>query len=381
MNFPQTIILDASSSLHKAAVTASIDLAAAALEKGALVAIPTETVYGLAGNAFDDLAVAKIFAAKERPSFDPLIVHVAADATLENLNSRKIIQLNSMTAAQISCTRQLISRFWPGPLTILFPKGDKIPDLVTSGLPTVAVRAPSHDITQQLLSRINFPLAAPSANRFGRISPTSAQDVVEELSGRIEFVLDGGACSVGLESTIVTITEVGQACILRPGGTSLEQLALCLGTAFVSREQDNGPQKKDATPPLVAPGTLASHYAPRTPAFLLNSPAENWTGDFEGREHQHKNIGVLLLFGKAERISAAFRADLNIKKVLSLSDQQPPNDLEASRNLFGYLRQLDHCDADAIIIEQPIQPRHGLWLAINDRLVRAVFRVFRGNTT
>ena len=183
-------------------------LAVDCLRSGDIVGMPTETVYGLAGNAFDANAVAKIFAAKERPSFDPLIVHVAKDlSSVAKLGLAKIIHPQSMTPSMIRITDALIQKFWPGPLTIILPKHSKIPDLVTSGLDRVGVRMPAHELAQQLLKATGLPLAAPSANRFGRISPTTAQHVAEELGTKIKYIVDGGSCTVGIESTVVTVDE------------------------------------------------------------------------------------------------------------------------------------------------------------------------------
>lgn len=205
-------------------------LAVEALRLGNIIGMPTETVYGLAGNAFDADAVAKIFSAKERPSFDPLIVHVADDLnSVTKLGSANIIAPESMTPSMIKITDALIQKFWPGPLTIILPKNRKIPDLVTSGLDQVGVRMPAHEVAQKLLKACGLPLAAPSANRFGRISPTTALHVAEELGTKIPYIVDGGSCTIGIESTVITVDD-DCVWLLRPGIISVLELAACAGS-------------------------------------------------------------------------------------------------------------------------------------------------------
>ncbi len=294
--------------------------AAAFLTAGELVAIPTETVYGLAATALDSVAVAKIFAAKERPSFDPLIVHVA-----------DVAAARALTSAWSDSAERLARTFWPGPLTLVLPKSNQIPDLVTSGLPSVALRIPNHPVALALLEAVGQPLAAPSANRFGRISPTTADHVDEQLGERIAATLDGGPCSVGVESTVLGWDP--DPILLRPGGIPLEALEAVLGPILLPSEQ---------TYQRHAPGRLPQHYAPRTP-LLLNS---NLVGP---------RIGLLAFqrsrpgFGQVEVLSG----DLT----------------EAAAQLFAALRRLDAAGLDAIVADAV--PEIGLGRAIMDRLRRA----------
>ncbi|MBU6340897.1 MAG: threonylcarbamoyl-AMP synthase [Bacteroidetes bacterium] len=295
------------------------------------VAIPTETVYGLAANALSDKAVARIFEVKNRPSFDPLIVHVASwDQAVEHIDTYP------------SAAVRLAQVFWPGPLTLLLPKKAHIPDLVTSGLPRVALRAPLHPLTQALLQQGGFPLAAPSANPFGYISPTSAQHVQQQLDGFIPYILDGGNCSVGVESTIVG-WEGPDAVVYRLGGLSVESLESEIGPLKVRLNQSSDP---------AAPGMLKSHYAPRKPLFLGNLAQLV-------ESHWQEKAGVLSLkpiAGLPPQMEAFYLSETG-------------NLQEAARNLFHGLRVLDASDV-TLILAEPV-PAEGLGLAINDRLRRA----------
>lgn len=297
------------------------------LTQGELVAIPTETVYGLAGNALDAKAVAKIFEVKERPTFDPLIVHVADIAQAQRYTKKFPTQASA-----------LAERFWPGPLTLLLQKKEIIPDLVTSGLDTVGIRCPDHALTRQLLSSIEFPLAAPSANPFGYVSPTRPEHVNDQLGKRISYILDGGPCTVGIESTIVGF-EDQQPVNYRMGGLSVEAIESVVGTVTVKLHSSSQPQ---------APGQLKSHYAPRK---------EIKVGDIrELLANAPKKTGVL---------SYQTNFDVAYQRVLS-----PAGDLsEAAQNLFSALRELDQADIDLIVAEWV--PDQGLGRAINDRLRRA----------
>lgn len=308
-----------------------VETAAAALRAGRLVGMPTETVYGLAADALDAQAVLRVFAAKGRPSFDPLIVHVA-DAQ------------QAWTVAEPSPrARRLAERFWPGPLTLVLPRRPCIPDVVTSGLDTVGVRCPDHPLALALIRAAGRPLAAPSANRFGRISPTTAAHVREQLGEAIAGVVDGGACRVGVESTVLLPDPV--PVILRPGGVTREALAAFLAepVAVAGREQ-----RADHLP-AQAPGMLASHYAPRAPLTLREGPWPTAAG-----------IGRL-----------AFREPPppgGPAAVLSASGDLA----EAAANLFAHLRRLDADGVAGIVAE--LAPAEGLGLAINDRLLRAAGR-------
>ncbi|WP_299848323.1 L-threonylcarbamoyladenylate synthase [uncultured Roseovarius sp.] len=289
------------------------------LRKGELVAFPTETVYGLGGDARNDLAVARIFAAKGRPRFNPLIVHVNSISAVQKL-------VEWPEQADI-----LAQAFWPGPLTLVLPlkPGSGLSPLVTADLPTLAVRVPAHPVAQSLLAAFDGPVAAPSANPSGRISPTTAAHVMAGLSGRISAVLDGGPCEVGVESTILGLADAPT--LLRPGGLPVEALEAALHGPVARHSSDD---------PLTAPGQMASHYAPDA-RVRLNAA--------ETRKDE-----VLLGFGPVE-------ADLNLS---------PAGDLtEAAANLFHHLHALDAMDAAGIAVS-PI-PEHGLGRAINDRLRRA----------
>jgi len=303
----------------------------ALLESGKLVAIPTETVYGLAGNALDVAAVAKIFEAKNRPHFDPLIVHVPDVDSV-----KKYVEEIPIQAAQ------LIKDYWPGPLTVLLKRKNNVPDLVTSGLDRVGIRCPRHELSLMLLQSLSFPLAAPSANPFGYVSPTTPQHVNEQLGDKIDYILDGGECNVGIESTIIGF-ENDKPIIYRVGGLSVEKIEIIIGDVDVRINSVSNPQ---------APGQLQSHYAPRKTLKIGN--IENLLKENEG-----KAIGVLSFQKKY------FSASIESQIILSSK-----GDLnEAAQKLFSALRELDKTDVDFIITEEV--PDFGLGRAINDRLRRA----------
>ncbi len=331
--------------------------AAALLSRGELVGVPTETVYGLAADALDAAAVARIFAAKERPTFDPLIVHVAAArGRLAALEEDGVVAAGALAPSGRERAETLMAAFWPGPLTLVLPRGPRVPDLVASGLPTVAVRVPRHPVAQALLERAGRPLAAPSANRFGRISPTCAQDVEDELHDRVAMILDGGRCPIGVESTVVAVAPDGALTLLRPGGTPVEEIARAVGVT---------PSRPTETGEAAAPGMLPSHYAPRAKVVLLDGPLPD---DAAARfQRRGQRLGVLAQAGDA----AALRARLGVDEVRVLS---PTGDeAEAARNLFAALRALDEAGVDPILAELPPDAR-GLRHAIRDRLVRAAAR-------
>lgn len=322
--------------------------AAAALRAGEVVGMPTETVYGLAGTATDARAVAKIFATKERPTFDPLIVHVAPEMSLEGI-----------VASVPTRARTLMDAFWPGPLTLVLPRGNRIPDLVTSGLPSVAVRMPRHPVAQALIREAGVPLAAPSANRFGRISPTSAADVQSELGDRIGLILDGGRCELGLESTVLAL-EGERALLLRPGGVPKSAIEQALGIEVLPAPKVEGP--------AASPGMLASHYAPRKPMTLLDAPLERAT--FPAA--LPRIIGVLAQSGDAEQRARELSQRLGVTvRVQVLSASGDPG--EAARRLFASMRALDGSDAELLFAE-PCPTEEGLGHAIADRLRRACAR-------
>jgi len=301
------------------------------LEQGKIVAIPTETVYGLAANGLNTDSVAEIFRIKKRPSFDPLILHTYSFDCLTNFVTSIPEQ-----------ARLLAETFWPGPLTLVLPKKDIVPDLVTSGLDRVAVRVPNHPLTLQLLRSLSFPLAAPSANPFGYISPTRAQHVADQLGDDIEYILDGGPCDIGVESTIVG-WEDGNAIILRVGGLSVEAIEKVIGKVQVQAVSSSTP---------AAPGMLKSHYAPGIPMVAGNI-------DDLLQEHTGKKIAVLS-FQKAYP---------QVYKNVILSENH--STIEAAKYLFSAMRELDQCGAEIILTE--FVPEEGLGKAINDRLRRASF--------
>jgi len=339
--------------------------AADALLRGELVGMPTETVYGLAANAFDASAVARIFAAKDRPSFDPLIVHVVRPAgplereVLSGLADEGIVEVSRLPQLARERADVLLRRFWPGPLTLILPRGRKIPDLVTSGLDTVAIRMPSHPVAQALLKVAAVPLAAPSANRFGRISPTTAAHVVQELGDRIGIVLDGGASAVGVESTVVAIAKDGTLTLLRPGGVSVEAIE-----ATASVRLGKGAVTAPPGVPAASPGLSAVHYAPRTPLHLLPGPPS-----LPPDATCVGLIGVFASSAEAAGAAAGIEKRYGVPVVLrALTDR---SDLEeAARNLFTLLRELDAGDV-SVILAAPPEGNEGLALAIADRLRRA----------
>lgn len=306
-----------------------IEKAVALLRAGEVVGMPTETVYGLAADALRPEAAARIFAAKQRPLFDPLIVH-AADRT----------GADACVAEWNPSAEALAAAFWPGPLTLVLPKRETIPDLVTSGLPFVAVRIPAHPVAAALLRAFGGPLAAPSANRFGRVSPTTAAAVREELGDAVPLVLDGGPCAVGLESTIVAFPE-GRPVLLRAGGISVEALEKAVGPVSL--------EKKDKTA-AAAPGQLPQHYAPRTPLRLVASPADIPAADRPGTGLLGWGALDVTGFAQVENLSAT------------------EDFTEAASRLFAALRALDGTvDGIAAIL----LPERDLGRAINDRLRRA----------
>jgi L-threonylcarbamoyladenylate synthase len=322
----------------------AVQQAVSLLEKGEVVALPTETVYGLAADAFNAEAVARIFAVKERPSFDPLIVHIGAYTDLE-----KVARIPDDIAATV---KKLTSAFWPGALTIILPKTDAVPDIVTSGLDTVGVRQSGNKIFRAIGRKLDRPIAAPSANRFGRISPTSASAVMKELSGRIPLIVDGGACRDGLESTIIRI-EAGEKRptihILRPGPVTKKELQN-FGRVILD--------KKKVTDRPEAPGQLESHYAPTTPLLLFDKPS-----DF--RPEEGKRYGLLSYKGDPKAGYLGLH-EWTIVEALSPGSGKLP---EASVRLFHIMRLLDEAGLDAIVAE-PVSDV-GLGQAIMDRLRRA----------
>jgi L-threonylcarbamoyladenylate synthase len=322
-------------------------LAKKLLTEGKLVAIPTETVYGLAANGLDETAVTGIFSAKNRPTFDPLILHVAS-----------IEQAQSLCTDWPEMADKLARAFWPGPLTLILPKAGHVPDLTTSGQPTVGIRMPNNSLTLELLSILPFPLAAPSANPFGYVSPTNAQHVADQLGDRIDYILDDGDCSVGIESTIIAIDN-GAPKVLRLGGLSLERIAAVLGVPVLEHlNQNSNPQ---------APGQLDQHYSPRCKLVALNTmPA----ADID------PSVSIIYFSkDKAQRGSDNNLSDgsdyyLPDGSHYYLSDSGDTN--QAASNLFSTLRRLDQDNQKIAYFEWA--PNEGLGRAINDRLQRAAFQ-------
>ena len=312
------------------------DIAAAAeiLKKGGIVAMPTETVYGLAADACSETAVRKIFEAKGRPFIDPLIVHVS-DMEM----ARSIAVFDEVSEA-------LAKKFWPGPLTIILRKKPSVPDITTAGMDTVAVRMPSHPIAARLISKCGFALAAPSANPFGYISPTCAGHVKDQLGGKVDMILDGGECSRGVESTIVmppAVSTEGGALILRHGPICAEELSAAVGIDFT-------PPKKANPAHPAAPGMMKSHYAPKARLFLFRDLSEIPEG-FRGR---------VVHFVRPKNVTP---------RDYWLTENSDVN--EAARRLFALLRSLDKTSED---IYCQICPDRGAGRAVNDRLQRASFK-------
>jgi L-threonylcarbamoyladenylate synthase len=315
-----------------ATIGTDIKEAARLLQAGELVAIPTETVYGLAANAFSEAAVVKIFEAKDRPAFDPLIVHTHSVAAF----SRIAVSIPDMAY-------RLAEAFMPGPLTLILPKAEQVPLLVTSGNDSVGLRIPNHPLTLQLLRELDFPLAAPSANPFGYVSPTTAQHVEQQLGKRIPYILDGGACTVGIESTIISLAG-GQVQVLRLGGLALEEIEQALGRPVDQvQTSSSNPQ---------APGMLLSHYAPGKKVVLGELPEllERYAG---------QTVGVLSFSDTFAGVPARHQVALS-----------PAGDVrQAAQHLFSALRYLDGQDIEVILAEYV--PEAGLGRAVNDRLRRA----------
>ncbi len=311
----------------------SISEAARLLQQGEVVAIPTETVYGLAGNAYEPSALAKIFAAKERPTFDPLIVHIA-----------DIAQLSDVAKDIPDAAYALAKAYWPGPMTMILPKKDCIPDLCTSGLPSVAVRFPSHPVAQQIIRESGLPLAAPSANLFKHVSPTTAEHVAAQLADRIAGIVDGGPCSVGVESSIISL--VGEPTVLRPGAITPEMFAEVLGSVKI-KESTSKPGL-----PMAAPGQCDTHYRPQVPLYFGILPA-----GFQLPKHT-----VRIAFGNTEG---------PVPATVNLSETGDP--MEATAKLYAYMHDLDDPKYDLILVD-PI-PNTGVGMALNDRLKRASIKL------
>jgi L-threonylcarbamoyladenylate synthase len=309
-------------------ILGNIEIAAKYIQEGKLVAFPTETVYGLGANALNPLAVAKIFELKERPSFDPLIIHIAS-----------INQLEKLVLGSDERVYRLAERFWPGPLTIVLPKSNIVPDIVTSGLPTVGIRMPSNDIALELIRKSNCPIAAPSANKFGRISPTTAAHVKKQLPN-VDCILDGGKTTVGIESTIIKLTEHGFQ-ILRNGIITQEELETVVPFDGATKIED-----------LSAPGMLKSHYSPRKKLLIFDSKTTSIN---------MLNAGLISFSGTLEE---------GFAKVIRVSER---NDLkDYAVNMFEVMHSFEDDDSIDVIIAEPVI-EVGIGKAIMDRLRKAEF--------
>jgi L-threonylcarbamoyladenylate synthase len=338
----QTSVLDAT--------PAGITRAAAILRAGGLVAFPTETVYGLGAHGLDPQAVRGIFEAKQRPSTDPLILHLGDAGRVDEV------------AIPSQVARQLAERFWPGPLTLVLPKRPSVPAEVTAGLDTVAVRVPAHPLAQALLVEAALPVAAPSANLFGRPSPTLAEHVLHDLRDRIDAILDGGRATLGVESTIVDVSSSSPR-LLRPGGVPVEEIEAVLGLRLLPPpERGNGAQ--------VSPGLMSVHYSPRTPLVLIVgeplTAQKRLRTEVEAALAAGQTVGVLLLEDDIEALPERITTD----PVGAWSDPKT-----SAARLFAALRALDAANLDVLFARDLADVSFGLGRAIADRLRRAARRL------
>jgi L-threonylcarbamoyladenylate synthase len=331
----------------------SVRQAAAVLAQGGLAAFPTETVYGLGGDAFNPRALARIFEVKGRPRFDPLIVHIAAIEALE-----KAADISLLDTAARKNLAALTGQFWPGPLTLILPKQKTIPDLATSGLSTVAVRLPAHGAARRLIELSTGAVAAPSANPFGYLSPTRAEHVFEMFGEKIDIILDGGPCQFGVESTVLDISG-GQPRILRPGAVTKESIEAVIGPVAVGPAAAiEGDAVDGAAKGAISPGLLKSHYAPRIPLLAL---------DYEALRHENEINNAAFLFFDGTSRDRWLAEQQKPQAVAVLSETG--NMLEAAARLFETLHELDRLDVRCIYAQ--CAPEKGLGTAINDRLRRA----------
>ncbi|NOX62095.1 MAG: threonylcarbamoyl-AMP synthase [Chloroflexi bacterium] len=328
-----------------------IEQAAAVIRRGGLVAFPTETVYGLGANALDEKAVARIFAAKGRPFEDPLIVHIG-DAE----------ELTELVADAPETARILADRFWPGPLTLVLPKSPRVPDRVTAGLPTVAVRMPAHPVALALLRASQRPIAAPSANRFGYTSPVTAEHVLRDLGSEVDLILDGGPTTIGVESTVLDLTRTPPL-ILRPGGLTPEALREVIGQVGLRDSTESTPGAQ------VSPGLLASHYAPHAQLVLVmgDPPAvlEKMAQIARARLNRGERVGLLLADEDRPYFQTLDAPMVTLGSVRGLS--------QVARHLYAGMRDLDRAGVDVILAHSFAE--QGLGFAINDRLIKAASQI------
>lgn len=315
----------------KTIVTKHIDAAAEVLLNGGIIGMPTETVYGLGGIAYNEGAVKEIYRVKQRPLYNPLILHISG-----------IEKIDTVAAYVPELAYRLAEEFWPGPMTLVLPKKTEVPGIVTAGHDTVAIRVPAHPVAQQLLEITGAPIAAPSANPFGRTSPTTATHVLEYFDGQIPLILDGGACEVGIESTIIGF-ENGEPIIYRQGTVTEERIGKIAGKLGHLVNDDAAPR---------APGMLSRHYAPKTPLVVTKDPAAI------AEQYAGKRLGIISFAGGVVPQAAA-------EIVLSPTGSMK----EAAANLYWSLHQMDAVDVDVIIAEE--FSAHGIGAALNDKLYRA----------
>lgn len=315
-------------------ISKDIQKAVQLLTNDQLVAIPTETVYGLAGNIFSEKAIKSIFSTKKRPFFNPLIVHIPSIDSLESIVTHIPEKAKLLAAA-----------FWPGSMTLVLKKSNKIPDLITAGKDTVAVRIPNHPVTLALLKLLPFPLAAPSANPFGSISPTKPEHVARYFENDIKMILDGGSCANGIESTIIGFDN-DEPIIYRLGALPLEDIEAVVGQIAIKNKKEENPD---------APGMLARHYAPKTSTFLVTDVLS------EVKKHLGKKIGILV-----------FKSSLSNENITEIILSKQGSMQEAASKLYAAMHELDHKGLDIIIAER--FPDFGLGNSINDRLQRATFK-------
>lgn len=324
-----------------------IALGAKYLQQGRLVAFPTETVYGLGANTWDAQAVNRIFLAKGRPADNPLIVHIADYAALPTVVSQVPPQ-----------AERLMRIFWPGPLSIVMPKSERVPDIVTAGLDTVAVRWPNHPVAQELILQAGLPIAAPSANRSGRPSPTLAEHVAQDLGDKVDLILDAGLAAIGLESTVIDLSNP-EPVLLRPGAVTLEDLEETLGTTVRVASSSPSPDQ-----PVRSPGMKYTHYAPKAPLYLYlgepNAVVQAQRARIEELVKEGKRVGVLTY----DQYLGCFQAT----QKLSLGCYERP--AEAAQNLYQLLRRFDELEVD-IILAHGYPSTDGLGLALQNRLAKA----------
>jgi L-threonylcarbamoyladenylate synthase len=349
----ETRVLEVDATRPQASI---IEYAAGILRAGNVVVFPTETVYGLGADVFQPAGLERIFLAKGRPHSDPLIAHIADEASLELL-----------TTALSEEAKRLVAAFWPGPLTLVLPRGHRVPHLVTAGLETVAVRMPRHAVALALIRALGSPIAAPSANRFMHVSPTTAQHVLADLAGRVPLILDGGPCEVGVESTVLDLCSE-QPTILRPGGVSLEALRAVVPNVQPPRSRSSTVAADPAESDLAAqhsPGQMLTHYAPAVPLLLFHGSVGSMRAamfaEARQRQAQGQHVGVLV----ADEDVATFQQSGAL--VYSLGNAADPAQIASS--LFHGLRALEDAQVQVILCRQ--FDDRGLGLAIRDRLVKA----------